>query len=166
MVHRVPFIVAELDRDADLFMLHLYARAGRKGTRLISERTMAALAAKKASGARLDNPKNLAAASLIGRKALASLGREYLRCRSSSHHARAAKVRRDHIGSDLQRAQSTRFAVGARQPVARLIGANLLARMQSSRRPAELLPLMARASYRREIAFVSARRAGLAAVHP
>jgi DNA invertase Pin-like site-specific DNA recombinase len=63
MAQRVPFIVAELGRDADPFMLHLYASQ----RRLISERTKAALAAKKAQGASLGNPKNLAAAGSVGR---------------------------------------------------------------------------------------------------
>src|SRR5690242_15545497 len=62
MAQRVPFIVAELGRDADPFMLHLYAALAEKERRLISERTKAALAAKKASGARLGNPRNAAAA--------------------------------------------------------------------------------------------------------
>ena len=70
MAQRVPFIVAELGRDADPFMLHLYAALAEKERRLISERTKAALAAKKASGASLGNPKNLAAAGSIGRHAL------------------------------------------------------------------------------------------------
>ena len=70
MAQRVPFIVAELGRDADPFMLHLYAALAEKERRLISERTKAALAAKKAQGARLGNPKNLAAAGSIGRQAL------------------------------------------------------------------------------------------------
>jgi len=70
MAQRVPFIVAELGRDADPFMLHLYAALAEKERRLISERTKAARAAKKASGASLGNPKNLAAAGLIGRQAL------------------------------------------------------------------------------------------------
>ena len=48
MAQRVPFIVAELGRDADPFMLHLYAALAEKERRLISERTKAALAAKKA----------------------------------------------------------------------------------------------------------------------
>src|SRR5262245_39796258 len=52
MAQRVPFIVAELGRDADPFMLHLYAALAEKERRLISERTKAALAAKKANGAR------------------------------------------------------------------------------------------------------------------
>ena len=51
MAQRVPFIVAELGRDADPFMLHLYAALAEKERRLISERTKAALAIRKASGA-------------------------------------------------------------------------------------------------------------------
>lgn len=53
MAQRVPFIVAELGRDADPFMLHLYAALAEKERRLIGERTKAALAAKKANGVRL-----------------------------------------------------------------------------------------------------------------
>src|SRR5215208_391773 len=60
MAQRVPFIVAELGRDADPFMLHLYAALAEKERRLISERTKSALAAKKASGIRLGNPRNIA----------------------------------------------------------------------------------------------------------
>src|SRR5882757_6737087 len=39
MAQRVPFIVAELGRDADPFMLHLYAALAEPERRLISERT-------------------------------------------------------------------------------------------------------------------------------
>jgi DNA invertase Pin-like site-specific DNA recombinase len=53
MAQRVPFIVAELGRDADPFMLHLFAALAEKERRLISERTRAALQAKKASGGKL-----------------------------------------------------------------------------------------------------------------
>ena len=67
MAQRVPFIVAELGRDADPFMLHLYAALAEKERRLISERTKAALTAKKASGIRLGNPHNLSAAGSRGR---------------------------------------------------------------------------------------------------
>src|ERR1700704_399550 len=49
MAQRVPFMVAELGRDADPFMLHLYAALAEKERRLISERTKAALRAKKAA---------------------------------------------------------------------------------------------------------------------
>src|SRR5215470_2734564 len=62
MAHRVPFIVAELGADADPFMLHLYAALAEKERALISARTKAALAAKKASGAKLGNPRAAEAA--------------------------------------------------------------------------------------------------------
>ncbi len=62
-----PFIVAELGADADPFMLHLYAALAEKERRLIAERTRAALAAKKAAGAALGNPKNLDKAGALGR---------------------------------------------------------------------------------------------------
>jgi len=67
MAQRVPFIVAELGRDADPFMLHLYAALAEKERRLIAERTKAALAAKKASGVKLGNPRNAAEAGALGR---------------------------------------------------------------------------------------------------
>src|SRR5258705_936001 len=75
MAQRVTFIVAELGRDADPFMLHLYAALAEKERRLISERTKAGLRAKRASGARLGNPTNLHAAGLIGRSVQIFSGR-------------------------------------------------------------------------------------------
>jgi DNA invertase Pin-like site-specific DNA recombinase len=69
MSQRVPFIVAELGADADPFMLHLYAALAEKERRLISERTRNALAAKKAQGATLGNPRNIEQAGLLGRHA-------------------------------------------------------------------------------------------------
>jgi DNA invertase Pin-like site-specific DNA recombinase len=69
MAQRVPFIVAELGKDADPFMLHLYAALAEKERRLISERTKAALAAKRATGARLGNPVNTTEAAKLGREA-------------------------------------------------------------------------------------------------
>jgi DNA invertase Pin-like site-specific DNA recombinase len=70
MAQRVPFIVAELGRDADPFMLHLYAALAEKERRLIAERTKAALAAKKAMGVTLGNPHNLTEAGSLGRAIL------------------------------------------------------------------------------------------------
>jgi DNA invertase Pin-like site-specific DNA recombinase len=67
MAQRVPFIVAELGRDADPFMLHLYAALAEKERSLIAERTKAALASKRASGAKLGNPTNLPLAGALGR---------------------------------------------------------------------------------------------------
>ena len=73
MAQRVPFIVAELGADADPFMLHLYAALAEKERRLISERTKAALAVRKASGTRLGNPRNLDEAAALGRQPLADV---------------------------------------------------------------------------------------------
>ena len=67
MAQRVPFIVAELGRDADPFMLHLYAALAEKERRLISERTKAALAIRKAQGSKLGNPTNIREAGNLGR---------------------------------------------------------------------------------------------------
>jgi DNA invertase Pin-like site-specific DNA recombinase len=69
MAQRVPFLVAELGADADPFMLHLYAALAEKERRLISERTKAALGARKAQGANLGNPRNLDHAAALGRQA-------------------------------------------------------------------------------------------------
>jgi len=77
MAQRVPFMVAELGRDADPFMLHLYAALAEKERRLIAERTKAALAAKKAAGASLGNPRNLAHAGNIGRAALIDVADDF-----------------------------------------------------------------------------------------
>jgi DNA invertase Pin-like site-specific DNA recombinase len=79
MAQRVPFIVAELGRDADPFMLHLYAALAEKERRLISERTKAALAVRKASGSKLGNPINIREAGDIGRTALAAAADEHAR---------------------------------------------------------------------------------------
>src|SRR4051812_46179978 len=65
MAKRVPFIVAELGADADPFMLHLYAALAEKERHLISERTKAALAAKRAQGAKLGNPANISSAGAL-----------------------------------------------------------------------------------------------------
>ncbi|MCG6115822.1 MAG: recombinase family protein [Mesorhizobium sp.] len=69
MAQRVPFVVAELGADADPFMLHLYAALAEKERTLISERTKAALAARRANGTRLGNPSNPAQAATRGREA-------------------------------------------------------------------------------------------------
>ena len=71
MAQRVPFIVAELGRDADPLMLHLYAALAEKERRLISERTRAALAAKRTGGTRLGNPTNIATAGALPAKGYA-----------------------------------------------------------------------------------------------
>jgi len=49
-------------------MLHIYAALAEKERRLISERTKAALTARKAQGTRLGNRSNAAEAATLGRK--------------------------------------------------------------------------------------------------
>jgi DNA invertase Pin-like site-specific DNA recombinase len=64
MAQKVPFISVELGADADPFMLHLFAALAQKERSMISQRTKAALAAAKARGQVLGNPR-LAEASAI-----------------------------------------------------------------------------------------------------
>lgn len=66
MAQRVPFLVAELGEGVDPFVLHMYAALAEKERAMISTRTKAALAAKKAQGVRLGNPTNLGEASKAG----------------------------------------------------------------------------------------------------
>jgi DNA invertase Pin-like site-specific DNA recombinase len=69
MAHRVPFVVAELDADADPFMLHIYAAFAERERGLIAQRSREALTAKKAQGAKLGNRTNLAEAAAMGHAA-------------------------------------------------------------------------------------------------
>jgi DNA invertase Pin-like site-specific DNA recombinase len=74
MSERVEFIVTELGRQADPFVLHLFAALAQKERSMISERTKAALKAAKARGVRLGNPmlrgsKQPYKAAAAGRKA-------------------------------------------------------------------------------------------------
>lgn len=70
MSRAVPFIVADMGEDVDPFLLHLYAALAEKERNLISERTRAALAQRKAHGAVLGNRTNLAHARELGRATL------------------------------------------------------------------------------------------------
>jgi hypothetical protein len=67
-IHAVYRLVAQLGANANPFMPHLYTALAEKERRLISERTRAALASRKSTGAKLGNPTNTAAAAAKGRK--------------------------------------------------------------------------------------------------
>jgi DNA invertase Pin-like site-specific DNA recombinase len=79
------FMVAELGRYADPFMLHLYAALAEKERRLIADRTRAALQAKSAAGAQLGNRTNLAEAGSAGRDFPGASGQPVRRWDSSGH---------------------------------------------------------------------------------
>ena len=57
MAERVPFVVAELGSGVDPFMMHIYAALAEKERAMISRRTKDALAAAKARGTILGNPR-------------------------------------------------------------------------------------------------------------
>jgi DNA invertase Pin-like site-specific DNA recombinase len=89
MAHRVPFIVTDLGPDVDPFILHLYAALSEKERNLISARTKAALAAKKAkfkAGEKLGNP-NIETA--------AKAGREIVSANADRHASRVLPIIRD-----------------------------------------------------------------------
>ena len=119
MAQRVPFIVAELGRDADPFMLHLYAALAEKERRLISERTRAALAARKAQGARLGNRRNAAEAAAAGHRALIG-GGGCVRGQRAADRQFAAGGRRDRPARPGRRPQRSRRPHRPRRAVARL----------------------------------------------
>ena len=74
MAHKTPFLVAELGPDVEPFLLHLYAALAEKERAVISQRTKAALAAAKARGQALGNPR-LAEARAIANAARIGRGR-------------------------------------------------------------------------------------------
>jgi DNA invertase Pin-like site-specific DNA recombinase len=57
MAQKTPFLVAELGPDVEPFLLHLYAALAEKERAVTSQRTKAALAAAKARGQTLGNPR-------------------------------------------------------------------------------------------------------------
>ena len=69
MSHKTPFIVAELGADVEPFLLHLYAALAEKERSLISQRTKAALGAKKAQGKKLGGMRDKSEADRLSTRA-------------------------------------------------------------------------------------------------
>jgi DNA invertase Pin-like site-specific DNA recombinase len=100
MAARVPFTCCDIP-GADPFQLHIYAAMAEQERRMISARTKAALAAKKAQGAKLGNP-NLAAARAIGLE------------RSQARSATHAELVRRHMPADAEGYADAARALAAR----------------------------------------------------
>ena len=105
MAHKVPFVVAELGADVDPFLLHIYSALAEKERALISQRTKAALAAKKAQGVKLGNPR---AAETVGRAHAAN--------RAAADHfaANVAPIVREIQASGLMTLREIAAALNAR----------------------------------------------------
>jgi len=106
MAQRVPFIVAALGTDADPFMLHIYAALAEQERRMISERTRAALAAKKAQGMVLGNRTNLTEASALGSAANVAA--------ADAFAANVLPIVRDIQGSGVKTLRAIAIALNAR----------------------------------------------------
>jgi DNA invertase Pin-like site-specific DNA recombinase len=70
-------VPTKLGADVDPFMLHVHAALAGKERRMVSERTRAALAVRKAQGARLGNRTNLAEAQALGAARTAGAARRF-----------------------------------------------------------------------------------------
>ena len=77
MEQKVSFVVTQLGKDADPFMLHLYAALSEKERNLISDRTKAALKVLKDKGANLGNRTNLDDARLLSNATNAEKSKEF-----------------------------------------------------------------------------------------
>ena len=77
MEQKVKFIVTQLGKDADNFMLHLYAALSEKERELISERTKAALQQLKTNGKQLGNKTNLDDARLLSNATNAEKAKDF-----------------------------------------------------------------------------------------
>lgn len=90
MVQQVEFIVAELGRQADPFVLHLYAALAEKERQLISSRTKAGLQAARKKGKALGTAARAASSEQLIRAGAASAARADEFARTMRPHVRMA----------------------------------------------------------------------------
>jgi DNA invertase Pin-like site-specific DNA recombinase len=90
MVKQVEFIVAELGRQADPFVLHLYASLAEKERQLISSRTRAGLQAAKRKGKALGTAARAASPEQLIRAGAASTARADEFAKKMRPHVRMA----------------------------------------------------------------------------
>jgi DNA invertase Pin-like site-specific DNA recombinase len=102
MARRVKFIVCELGIDTDAFALHIFAAMAERERTLISERTRAALKAKRQRGERLGNLPSLPKAQVLGQQAQAAEADE----RAQSLAAMLADLRRAGVTSFMAIAET------------------------------------------------------------
>ncbi|WP_312015087.1 recombinase family protein [Bradyrhizobium lablabi] len=102
-------------------MLHLYAALAEKERRLISERTKAALSAKKASGIRLGNPHNLGSGRLP-RTCNPGRGSGRIRPNRAAGNPGDPGGRHRKLRINRQRSQRARRQVSPGRQVARVLG--------------------------------------------
>jgi len=117
-------------------MLHLYAALAEKERRLISERTKAALAAKKASGVKLGNTRNCAEAAASGRRVQTEAADEFASHLSPLLHAirGTGATTLDQISSALKN-RGVRSARGGRWHVSSVLNLLVRAKQIAGRAP-------------------------------
>jgi DNA invertase Pin-like site-specific DNA recombinase len=106
MAERVPFICADLGRDTDPFLLHIYAAFAEKERRMISIRTKKGLARAKARGVKLGGENeqsrlNRAEADTRA-QALRPILRDIVGGQDLSAHAIAAELNRRKVVETLR----------------------------------------------------------------
>jgi DNA invertase Pin-like site-specific DNA recombinase len=90
MANRVEFIVTELGRQADPFVLHLYAALAEKERQLISSRTRAGLQAARKRGTKLGTARRAASAEQLIRAGASSADRADEFAKTMRPHVRTA----------------------------------------------------------------------------
>jgi DNA invertase Pin-like site-specific DNA recombinase len=123
MLHKIPFIVAELGPNVDPFMLHIYAAVAEKERALISQRTKAALARAKITGTK--SGRKLGQTTEVGerRKAeanarAAELAPIFARLKDFSSHTAAIKLNEMGVATPTGAPWSARTVIRVRDRIA------------------------------------------------